>query len=153
MQETWVWSLGWKDPLEDGIATHSSIHAWRISMDRGAWCAAVHGVAKSQPHRQIARASLVSQQERICLQCRRRRRCRFSPWVGKIPWRNAWQHTPVFLLDNSMEGGAWRATVYGVAKSQTWLNTHCKFISWFIVLIIKPNNISDSTEQRTIIPI
>ena len=30
MQETWVWSLGWKDPLEEGMATHSSILAWRI---------------------------------------------------------------------------------------------------------------------------
>ena len=33
MQETWVWSLGWEDPLEEGMATHSSILAWRISMD------------------------------------------------------------------------------------------------------------------------
>jgi len=30
MQETWVRSLGWEDPLEKGIATHSSILAWRI---------------------------------------------------------------------------------------------------------------------------
>ena len=48
-QETWVRSLGWEDPLvEDGRATHSSILAWRILMDRGAWQAAVHGVTKSQ---------------------------------------------------------------------------------------------------------
>ena len=46
--ETWVGFLGWKDPLEEGMATHSSILAWRIPMDRGAWWAAVHGVAKSQ---------------------------------------------------------------------------------------------------------
>ena len=31
MRETWVWSLGWEDPLEKGKATHSSILAWRIS--------------------------------------------------------------------------------------------------------------------------
>ena len=31
MQETWVWSLGREDPLEKGMATHSSIHAWKIS--------------------------------------------------------------------------------------------------------------------------
>ena len=37
MWETWVWSLGWEDPLEDGMATHSSILAWRIPMDGGAW--------------------------------------------------------------------------------------------------------------------
>ena len=44
MQETWVQSLGWKDPLEKGKATHSSILAWRIP-----WTVSiVHGVAKSQ---------------------------------------------------------------------------------------------------------
>ena len=30
MQETWVPSLGWEDPLEEGMVTHSSILAWRI---------------------------------------------------------------------------------------------------------------------------
>ena len=30
MQETWVWSLAWEDPLEKGMATHSSIFAWKI---------------------------------------------------------------------------------------------------------------------------
>ena len=48
MQETWVQSLGWEDPLEEGMATYSSILAWRIPKDRGAWRAKVHGVAKSQ---------------------------------------------------------------------------------------------------------
>ena len=37
MLETWVQSLDWEDPLEEGMATHSSIFAWRIPMDRGAW--------------------------------------------------------------------------------------------------------------------
>ena len=40
-------SLGQEDPLEEATATHSSIFAWRIPMDRGAWWAADHGVAKS----------------------------------------------------------------------------------------------------------
>ena len=48
MQETWVRPLGWQDPLEEGMGTHSSILSWRIPMDRGAWQAAVHGVIKSQ---------------------------------------------------------------------------------------------------------
>ena len=48
MWETWVRSLGWEDPLEEGMATHSSTLAWRIPMDGGAWWATVHGVAKSQ---------------------------------------------------------------------------------------------------------
>ena len=42
------WFLGWEDSLEEGMATHSSILAWRILMDRGAWWATVHGVAKIQ---------------------------------------------------------------------------------------------------------
>ena len=48
LQETQVQSLGWEDPLEKEMATDSSILAWRMSMDRGAWRATVHGVAKSQ---------------------------------------------------------------------------------------------------------
>ena len=48
LQETRVRSLDWEDPLEEGMATHSSILAWRTPMDRGAWRATVHGIAKSQ---------------------------------------------------------------------------------------------------------
>ena len=42
--ETWVQSLGWEDALEEGVATHSSILAWRTPMDRGVWRAIVHEV-------------------------------------------------------------------------------------------------------------
>ena len=48
MWETWVQSLDWDDPLEKSMATHSSILAWRIPMDRGAWQVIVRGVTKSQ---------------------------------------------------------------------------------------------------------
>ena len=37
MWETWVQSPGWEDALEEDMATHSSILAWRIPVDRGAW--------------------------------------------------------------------------------------------------------------------
>ena len=47
VRETWVRTLGWEDPLEEGMATHSSILAWRIPMDREAWQATVYGVAES----------------------------------------------------------------------------------------------------------
>ena len=40
--ETLIQSLGWEDPLEKGWATHSSILAWKIPMDRGTWWATVH---------------------------------------------------------------------------------------------------------------
>ena len=48
VRETPVRFLGWEDPLEKAMATHSSIIAWRITTDKGAWRARVHGVAKSQ---------------------------------------------------------------------------------------------------------
>ena len=48
IQETWLRSLGWEDPLEEGMATHSSVLVLRIPIDKGAWQTVVHGVPKSQ---------------------------------------------------------------------------------------------------------
>ena len=48
MQETWVGYLGWEDLLEEEMSTCSSIRPWENPMDRGAWWATVHGVAKNQ---------------------------------------------------------------------------------------------------------
>ena len=48
MQETQVRSLSWEDPLEEEMATHSSILAGKNLRDRGAWQAAVHRMAKSR---------------------------------------------------------------------------------------------------------
>ena len=45
--ETWFQPVGWEDPLEKVLEIHSSVLAWRIPMDRGAWGATVHAVAKS----------------------------------------------------------------------------------------------------------
>ena len=47
MQETRVRSLGWEDPLEKGMATHSCILAWRIPWTEGAWWVTVHGITKN----------------------------------------------------------------------------------------------------------
>ena len=47
IQETWARSLGWEDLLEEGLATHSSILAWRIPVSReGSLCATVHAFGK-----------------------------------------------------------------------------------------------------------
>ena len=54
MRETWVRFLGWEDPLEEGMATRSSILAQRILMDRGAWQATVHGFAESDMTEQLS---------------------------------------------------------------------------------------------------
>ena len=48
VQETQVQSLGWEDPLEKEMATHSSIVAQENPIDTGAWQTTVHGVAKNQ---------------------------------------------------------------------------------------------------------
>ena len=48
MWETWVQSLGWEDPLEEGMATHSNILAWRTPWtEEPGGLHTVHGVAKS----------------------------------------------------------------------------------------------------------
>ena len=47
VQENWVQSLGWEGTLEEDMATHSNILAWRIPMDRGTWGAIVHRIAQS----------------------------------------------------------------------------------------------------------
>ena len=78
----------------------------------GAWWAAVYGVAQSQTrlkrlssiscsssngtHSGASQVALVVSMYPAC-QCRIHKRCRFSLWVGKIPWRRAWQPTPLFL--------------------------------------------------------
>ena len=111
-------SLGRDDPLEKGMATHSSILVWRIPMDRGAWQATVQRVAKSQKWlKQVsmhawdlsvfffttASESTITSKWRLsgkesAWQCRRPG---FNPWVYKIPWRRDWQPTPVFLPGKS----------------------------------------------------
>ena len=54
IRETWLLSLVWEDPLDESMATYSSILAWRIPMDRGAWRAAVHGIAESDTTEQLS---------------------------------------------------------------------------------------------------
>ena len=46
-----------------------------------------------------------------------------DPWVGKVPWRRKWQPLQYSCLENSMDSGAWWATVHGVTKSGTQLST------------------------------
>ena len=81
-------------------------------------------VLKNYVHKNICiqmfiAASQVAQKVKNLPQCRRRR---FNAWVGKIPWRNKWLPTPVFLPGNFMDRGAWWATVHGVTNSGTWLS-------------------------------
>ena len=62
-----------------------------------------------------------SGQESAC-HCRRHKRCRFDPWVWKIPQRREWQPIPVFLPGKFRGQRVWQATVHEAAKSRTWLS-------------------------------
>ena len=77
---------------------------WEVGKDGEAWHAAVHGVAMSQTRLSNWTVQYnpggTSGIEPTC-QCRRGKRRRFDPCVGKIPWRRAWKPTPVFLPGGS----------------------------------------------------
>ena len=71
------------------------------------------------------RASQVANSKESACQYRRRR---LNPWDRKVSWRKKWQPTQYSCMENSMERGAWWATVRRVTKSQTrlshWTHTH-----------------------------
>ena len=116
-QEMQVWTLGWEDPLEEGIGNPLQYSCLENPMNRRAWGATVYRVAKYQTwlkwlskHARFRKTEPVytytrylyiqtsfpggSGDKSICLQCGRHG---FNPWVGKIPWRSKWQPTPVLL--------------------------------------------------------
>ena len=65
--ETWVQPLGWEDPLEEGMAIHSSILAWRIPVDRAAWWATVQGVSQSGTQLSGYAAAAACALDRFCV--------------------------------------------------------------------------------------
>ena len=143
MQETRVWSLGQEDPLEKGTATHSSILAWRIPMDRGDWWATVFTVKPvfqsslfAWDHPQIVEKAMAPNSSTFAwkipwteepgrLQSMGSLRVRHD-WVTSLSlftfmhWRRKWQPTPVFLPGESQ---GWRSLVgcrlWGRTESDT----------------------------------
>ena len=70
--------------------------------------------------------SMLAQWWRIHLQCRSHRWQGFDSWVGKIPWRRTWQSIQAFLPRESLDRGAWWATVYGVQRvGDKWSDLAC----------------------------
>ena len=66
-------------------------------------------------------------------QCKRRG---FDSWVRKILWRGKWQTFLVFLLEISMNRGAWQAIIPGVTNRRTQLSTHAQAkIKWFLARV------------------
>ena len=98
MQETQIRSLGWEDPLEEGMETHSSILAWEIP-----WTEEPGGL-QSRGSQRIGH-NLATKQQQIHLLT-----------------ATKWQPIPVFLPGESQGRGSLWAAVYGVAQNWTGLN-------------------------------
>ena len=116
-------------PMDEGLLHLCYIHVmsdcehylafsiWRLS---GTW-AGMNPAAQLAIIKQISEAFPVAQQQRICLQCRRRRRWGFDPWAGRIPWKRTCNPLQYSCLENPMDRGAWRATFHSIVQSWTWL--------------------------------
>ena len=121
MQETWVQSLGWEDPLEEGMATHSSI-TWRVPMDRGAWWATVRGVTKSWTQLSdfpfflsflwFCSCELCSGKEPAC-----QTRLGFIPGLGRSPGGRHCNPCQYSCLENPTDREAWWTIVQRVTKN------------------------------------
>ena len=146
MQETWVRSLSWEDPLEKGKATHSSMLAWRIPLD-----CIVHGVAKSwtwdwatelnwtelnQGNRdtdtfwiltwQVSHISWIGKGHVQCSSVGKESACNIEdlgsiPELGRSPGEGNGNPLQCSCLENPSDGRAWWAAIYGVAQSRTRL--------------------------------
>ena len=89
-QEMWVWSLCQEDPLEKGMAMHSSIIAWRIP-----WTEETGGLQSMGSQRvghgwvtNTSTSQVAQLVKNLPAQCRRRKRCGFNPWGCRV--RHEW---------------------------------------------------------------
>ena len=102
-------SLSQEDALEEGMATHSSILSWRIPWTEEPGGYSPWGRKGSDMTERLTHTHTHTKQwlprwrsgkESAC-QCRRCKRRRFNPWVGKITWRRKWQPSSIFLPGES----------------------------------------------------
>ena len=100
MQGTWVQSLGWKDPLEKGTVSHSSIQAWRIP-----WTVQSMGLDITEQLWLYFVFSLPggASGKEPTYQCRRHKRCGFDPWVWKTPRGGLSNPLQCSCLENPMD--------------------------------------------------
>ena len=125
MQETWVQPLGWEDPLEKGMATHSSILAWRIPWTEetgGLWFMGWQRVIQdwaTKTHVGFPGGAVVKNPPASTGDIRD---------TGSIPgsWRSPGEgngyRLHYFCVGTPIDIGTWQATVHGVTKSWTQLS-------------------------------
>ena len=163
MRETWIRSLGWEDPLEKGKATHTSILAWRIPMDRGAWRVTVHGVEESDTTKQLSTAEALYNSPNPLLSVnivigflqwlsRKESACSAEaagdlgsiPGSGRSPgggngWRRKWQSPPIIFPGKFHEQKS--LTDYSPWGHREWDTTeqprapHTQTLSWPLYLL------------------
>ena len=155
-QEMRVRSLGQEDPPEEGMTSHSGILAWRIPWTesgglqfigcKGTWlkqlsmhinicmyryvdviaisyCWIVPFIIMLYPSLSLLTAFIL---KAISI-----------PGLGRSPWEGNGYPLHYFCMENSMDRGAWQATVHRVTKSQTWLkllSTHAHIYHWILTL-------------------
>ena len=117
-------------PKTKEMAAHSSILAWKIpwTMEPGRLPSmgsqrVGHNWADSHPKTKKVFPGGASGKEPVC-QCRRHKDAGLIPGSGRSPGGGHGNPLQYSCQDNPMDRGAWRATVHGVAKSQTRLSTH-----------------------------
>ena len=116
MWETWVWSLGWEDPLEKGKATHSSI----LPLESHGHI--VHGVAKSWTRLSDFHFHFFTGASSVRNLPVNAGDIGSIPGSGRSPDEGNGKSLQYCCLESSMDRGAWQAIVHGVAKSWTRLN-------------------------------
>ena len=118
MQETWVLSLGWEDLLEKGMATHSSILAWRIPWTEKPGGPQSMGLQRVGYNEWLTlRAFQVAAANTGDI-----RGLGLIPGLGRSPGGEYVNPLQYPCLESSMSRGAWWATVHRATRSQTWLN-------------------------------
>ena len=122
VQDTWVWSLGWEDPLEKEMATHSSILAWKMPWMEEPGRLQSMGLQRVwhdwgtslSPDSSVSKESACGAADRGDTG--------LIPRSGRSPGEGNGNPLQYTCLENPMDRGAWLATVHGVAESRTQLS-------------------------------